>query len=94
MTEQDKQAEQNEKRIALVGIMVENTDSIAGLNELLHEYMQYIKGRMGVPHAGGRVQVISVVLEASADKINTLSGKIGRLDGVTAKTIYAKQRGD
>jgi putative iron-only hydrogenase system regulator len=80
-----------ENRIALIGIMVENTDSISALNGLLHDYMQYIKGRMGVPHAGGRVQVISVVLEAPADKINTLSGRIGRLEGITAKTIYAKQ---
>lgn len=80
-----------ENRIALVGIMVENTDSIPRLNEILHEYAPFIKGRMGVPHAGGRIQVISVVLEATADKINTLSGRLGRLDGVTAKTVYAKQ---
>ncbi|MCD7741201.1 MAG: iron-only hydrogenase system regulator [Ruminococcus sp.] len=79
-------------RIALVGIMVENTDSVAKLNEILHEYMDCIKGRMGVPHAGGRIQVISVVLEASADRINTLSGRLGRLDGVTAKAIYAKEQ--
>ncbi|MCD8095530.1 MAG: iron-only hydrogenase system regulator [Ruminococcus sp.] len=79
-------------RIALVGIMVENIESIPALNELLHENMRYIKGRMGVPHAKGEVQVISVVLEAPADKINTLSGRLGRLDGVTAKTIYAKER--
>lgn len=80
-----------ENRIALVGIMVENTGSIARLNDILHEYAQFIKGRMGVPHAGGKIQVISVVLEAPADRINTLSGRLGRLDGVTAKTIYAKQ---
>jgi putative iron-only hydrogenase system regulator len=71
--------------------MVENTDSIPELNEILHDCMPYIKGRMGVPHAGGRIQVISVVLEAPADKINTMTGKIGRLDGVTAKAIYARQ---
>jgi putative iron-only hydrogenase system regulator len=81
----------DENRIALLGIMVENTDSIPELNEILHDCMQYIKGRMGVPHAGGKIQVISIVLEAPADVINTISGKIGRLEGVTAKTIYAKQ---
>lgn len=80
-----------DNRIALVGIMVENADSIAQLNDILHEYAQFIKGRMGVPHAGGKIQVISVVLEAPADRINTLSGRLGRLDGVTAKTIYARQ---
>lgn len=80
-----------DNRIALVGIMVENIGSIAQLNDILHEYAQFIKGRMGVPHAGGKIQVISVVLEAPADRINTLSGRLGRLDGVTAKTIYARQ---
>jgi putative iron-only hydrogenase system regulator len=80
-----------ENRIALVGIMVENTESIPALNDILHSCMQYVKGRMGVPHAGGRIQVISVVIEAPADVINSISGKIGRLDGITAKTIYAKQ---
>ena len=77
--------------IALIGIMVDNTDSIPRLHDLLHGCAEYIKGRMGVPHAGGRIQVISVVLEAPADKINALSGALGRLEGVTAKTIYAKE---
>lgn len=80
-----------ENRIALIGIMVESPDSVAELNAILHEFSAYIKGRMGVPHAGGRIQVISVVLEAPADKINAMSGRIGRLTGVTSNTIYAKQ---
>lgn len=80
-----------ENRIALIGIMVETPDSVHELNSILHEYSGYIKGRMGVPHAGGRLQVISVVLEAPSDKINAISGRIGRLDGVTSNTIYAKQ---
>lgn len=78
-------------RIALVGIMVDDSDSIPELNSILHDYSQYIKGRMGVPQAGGRINVISIVLKAPVDMINTMSGKIGRLNGVTLKTIYAKE---
>lgn len=78
-------------RIALIGIMVENTDSVPALNQLLGEYSDHIRGRMGIPQAGGRINMISVALEAPADTINTLCGALGRLDGVTAKSIFAKE---
>ena len=76
-------------RVALIGIIVENMDSTPELNKLLHEYGSYIIGRMGLPYRERNVQIISVAIDAPQDVINALSGKIGRLDGITAKTVYS-----
>lgn len=76
-------------RIALIGIIVEKMDSIEQLNHLLHEYSNYIVGRMGIPYREKGVNIISVAIDAPQDAINALSGKIGRLDGITAKTVYS-----
>lgn len=76
-------------RIALIGIIVENMDSIEQLNHLLHEYSNYIIGRMGIPYREKGVNIISVAIDAPQDAINALSGKIGRLDGTTVKTVYS-----
>ena len=76
-------------RVALIGIIVENMDSTPELNKLLHEYGSYIIGRMGLPYRERNVHIISVAIDASQDVINALSGKIGRLDGITAKTVYS-----
>lgn len=76
-------------RIALIGIIVENMDSIQQLNQLLHEHSDYIIGRMGIPYREKGVNIISVAIDAPQDTINALSGKIGRLDGITAKTVYS-----
>ena len=76
-------------RVAVMGIVVENTDSVERLNTLLHEYGGYIIGRMGLPYRERGVNIISVVLDAPQDKIAALSGKIGRLPGVSAKTQYS-----
>lgn len=80
-----------ENRVALIAIIVKNPGAVAALNELLHQYGDHIFGRMGVPHRQRGVSVISVALEAPADTISALSGKIGRLPGVTAKTVYAPE---
>ena len=74
-----------------MGIVVENTDSVERLNTLLHEYGSYIIGRMGVPYREKGVNIISVALDAPGNVISALSGKIGRLDGITAKTVYAPE---
>ena len=79
-----------ENRVALLSVVVEDADSVEVLNSLLHEYRAYILGRMGIPHRERGISLISVVLDAPADVLNTLSGKIGQLSGVTAKTLYAK----
>lgn len=71
--------------------MVNEPDSSLAINELLHQYGKYIVGRMGIPRVSQRLCVISVVMEAPADIINTLTGKIGMLTGVSCKTIFAKE---
>lgn len=77
------------RRIANVGIIVEDRESVSPLNEILHDYAPYIAGRMGVPYRDLGISVISIVMDAPQDIINALSGKIGRLPGVSAKTAYS-----
>lgn len=79
-----------ETRTALVGIVVENTDSVDRLNGILHDYKEYILGRMGIPHPSRKISIISIAMEAPADTISALSGKLGALPGVNTKTIYSK----
>jgi putative iron-only hydrogenase system regulator len=83
-----------ETRIALIGIIVEKEDSVEELNHLLHEYRSCVVGRMGLPYREKGVNIISVAVDAPQDKINALTGKIGRLDGVSAKTVYANVKGN
>lgn len=78
-----------ETRVAIISIIVEKFDDIESLNTILHEYGEYIIGRMGVPYRKKNISVISVVVDAPADVINALSGKLGRLDGVSAKTLIS-----
>lgn len=77
-------------RIALVGIVVSNFQSVEKLNALLSEYSNYVIGRMGIPHREKNISIISIALDAPGDVINSLSGKIGMLPGISTKTIYAK----
>ena len=79
-----------EERVALIGIVVENFDSVEKLNEILHAYGDVIIGRMGIPYKKRGVSVISVAVDADEDTISALSGKIGKLPGITSKTVYAK----
>ena len=83
-----------ETRIALIGIIVEKDEAAEPLNHLLHEYRNLIVGRMGIPYRSRGVNIISVAVDAPQDQINALSGKIGRLDGVSAKTVYANVTAD
>ena len=80
----------NEIRLAQIGIIVTGKDSVSTLNELLSSYGNYIIGRMGLPLRERGINVISVVIDAPADVINTLTGKLGNLQGVSAKTLFAK----
>ena len=79
-----------ENKVALIGIVVENFEKVGELNGVLHEYADYIIGRMGLPYKKRDVSIISVAIDAPLDIINALSGKIGKLSGVTSKTVYAK----
>ncbi|MDR3330260.1 MAG: iron-only hydrogenase system regulator [Mycoplasmataceae bacterium] len=78
------------QRIALLGIVVEDTNMVNQVNELLHQYRQGIVGRMGVPHRTRDLCIISVVLEADQDTISALSGKLGAIKGISSKVLYAK----
>lgn len=78
-----------ETRVAVIAIIVEDPESVAELNEALHRYSKYIIGRMGVPYHARGVNIISVAIDAPQDMISALSGRIGRLHGITAKTVYA-----
>lgn len=78
-----------ETRVALIGIIVENKDSVEQLNRLLHEYGNAIIGRMGIPYRERGINIISVAIDAPQDTINALSGKIGKLNGISAKTVYS-----
>lgn len=79
-----------ENRVALVGIVVNKESSAEQLNKILHEYKDFIVGRMGIPYRNRGVNLISVVIDAPNDLISALTGRIGMLDGVTAKALYSK----
>lgn len=76
-------------RVAVISIIVENPEAISTLNELLHEAGNYIIGRMGIPYRAKGINIISIAIDAPQDAISSLSGKIGRLKGVSAKTAYS-----
>ena len=80
----------SENRLAVISIIVETRDQSAGINALLSEFGDSIIGRMGLPYKQKNVSVISVVLDAPTETINKLTGKIGMLEGVTAKTLMSK----
>ena len=78
-----------EERVAVIAIIVEADEAVPELNRILHEYGSYIIGRMGLPYHKRGVNIISVAVDAPQEVISALSGKIGRLSGVSAKTAYA-----
>ena len=78
-----------ESRIAIIGIIVEDIDASSKVNDILHDYGMYILGRMGIPYHEKGVNIISIAIDAPQDMISTLSGKIGRLSGVSTKTVYS-----
>jgi putative iron-only hydrogenase system regulator len=79
-----------EKRIGVVGIVVENPDITGRLNSILHDYAELIIGRMGIPYRQRQVRVISLIVEGTTDEIGALTGKIGNLPGVSVKSALSK----
>ena len=79
-----------ETRVAVISIIVTRSDKVDMLNELLHEYSDFIIGRMGIPYKEKGISIISIAIDAPMDKINSLTGALGRLDGINAKVTYAK----
>ncbi|MEA4845957.1 MAG: TM1266 family iron-only hydrogenase system putative regulator [Clostridiaceae bacterium] len=78
-----------ETRVAIIGIIVEENNSVEKLNNILHEYSGYIVGRMGIPYRERKINIISIAVDAPQDIISALSGKIGKLAGISAKTAYS-----
>ena len=78
-----------ENRVAMIGIIVEANGDIDVMNALLHEYRNFIVGRMGVPYAKRGIAMISVMIDAPQDKIAALSGKLGALANISSKTLYS-----
>ena len=78
-----------ETRVGVISIIVENWESVDVLNALLHEYRDFVIGRMGIPYKEKRINIISIALDAPQDTISTLAGKLGALDGVSVKTALS-----
>ena len=79
-----------ETRVAVMGIIVERTESVAELNAILHAYGEYLIGRMGLPYRKKNINVISIAVDAPLDVVNTVSGRIGKLPGISVKTALSK----
>ena len=79
-----------ETRVAVMSIIVENISSVETLNNILHEYRDFIIGRMGLPYHQKKINIISIALDAPQDVISAISGRIGNLEGVTVKTAFSK----
>lgn len=81
-------------RVAVMSAVVENTDSVEKLNELLHQYGEFIIGRMGLPYKAKKINIVSIALDAPQDTISSLAGKLGNLPGVSVKTAYSNVSSD
>jgi putative iron-only hydrogenase system regulator len=81
-------------RVAVMSIIVENGEGVAELNAILHDYGDYIIGRMGIPYRQRGISIISVAIDAPQDTISALSGKIGKLKGVSVKTAFSAVMSD
>ena len=75
-------------KVASIGIVVSNLNAVEKLNQLLHEYGEWIIGRMGIPYKKDNISLISVAIDAPQDKINALCGKLGAIDGISAKAVF------
>ena len=78
-----------ETRVAVIGVIIEDPEAAGRINEILHEYGEYIIGRMGIPYRRRGIHIISLAVDAPQDVISALPGKLGRLEGVAAKTAYS-----
>jgi putative iron-only hydrogenase system regulator len=79
-----------ESRAAIIAIILENTDNVDKLNGILHEYSQYILGRMGIPYRKKNINIISIAVDAPHETISVIAGEIGKLGGVNVQVVYSK----
>ena len=80
-----------ETRVAVIGIIVEDKEAVATLNEILHEYSEIIIGRMGLPYKEKGISIISLAVDAPQEKIAALTGRIGNISGISVKTAYSNR---
>lgn len=78
-----------EERVAIIGIFIHDPSSVTKVNEILHEYANVVVGRMGIPYREKSINIISVIVNASANDISSFAGKLGRLEGITVKSMQA-----
>lgn len=78
-----------ETRVAIIGIIVQDENSVELLNNVLHDYGKYIIGRMGIPYRSKGINVISIAVDAPQDVISAMSGKIGKIPSISTKTAYS-----
>lgn len=77
------------KKVALIGMIIQDADAAEKVNEILHDFREYMVGRMGIPYRERGINIISIVIDAPENKISALSGKLGMLQGVTVKSVQA-----
>lgn len=87
--ESKKEQSKENKKVALIGMMIQDSNAAEKVNEILHDFSEYIVGRMGIPYRERNVNIISIVIDAPENKISALSGKLGMLQGVTVKSVQA-----
>ena len=78
-----------ETRVAVISIIIEDPEAAQEMNEILHGYSEYVIGRMGIPYRAKGINIVSIAIDAPQDAISTLSGKIGKLKGVSSKVAYS-----
>ena len=86
-----KEENNMETRVAVMSIIVENSESVERLNAILHEYGEFIIGRMGIPYRQRKVNIIAIALDAPQNTISALAGKVGSLNGISVKTAYSNK---
>ena len=86
-----ERSEKMENRIAVIGIIIESEDAVGKVNETLHEYRDIIAARLGLPYHERKCSVISIIVDADSDKISALAGKLGKIEGVSAKSAIQKK---
>ena len=79
-----------ETRVAVISIIIEDPASVQAMNDILHQYSEFIIGRMGIPYRARGISIISIAVDAPQEQISALSGKIGRLPRVSSKAAYSK----
>ena len=87
----ERSVEKTENRIGVIGIIIESDEAVSKVNETLHEYRDIIAARLGLPYHERKCSVISIIVDADSDKISALAGKLGKIDGVSAKSAIQKK---